>query len=158
MELICIKSCLDKDNLPFNIGNHYKYYDSEYVFDMLDNKIYDIYEELDGKDIYKGNGSLQFINNNFEIKGEIVLTKLICKDVCIGPNGRKYYKDKHYYFSIKEVPYNEGEPKQYVMYDEQKVWLGYVKRKFIRKNFIEWGSYVNEFFELDELFEKMMYE
>lgn len=157
MELVCTRRCLDKDNKPYEIGNRYKYYDSQYVFDTMDNKVYDIYQEQDGQDIYMGNGSYQFIKENFFIKGEITMTKLICKDTCSGPNGFKYLKNKHYYYSLKEMRYEEGEPRQYIMYNDEKVWLGYVKLRFINRNFIKWDNYVNDFLQVDELFETFMY-
>jgi hypothetical protein len=156
MELVCTRHCLTKENVPYVIGGRYKYYDSDYVFDSLNNKVYDIFSEVNGEDIQMGNGSMQFIKDNFFIKGELLFTKLICAGTCIGANGRKYVKNKEYYFTLKEMPYGKDELKQYVMYDSDKKWLGYVKYKFIRSNFTEWDEYVNEFLEVDELFEKLM--
>ncbi len=157
MEIICTKSCLDKDGILYDIGGRYKYYDSKFVFDNLGNKVFDIYSEVGGVDEYKGNGTISFINEHFYTKGKILFTKLVCKDVCKGLNGRIYYKDKCYYYSLKEMHYLPDAEKQYTMYNEDKVFLGYVRYSFINNNFIEWDRCVEDFLEVDELFEKMLF-
>lgn len=157
MELICTKYCLDKDNKPFVVGDRYKYYDSVFVFDVMDNKVYDIFQEVDGEDIYMGNGSYQFIKDNFFIKDELMMTKIICNGDCCGPNGLKYIKNNHYYYSIKEMKYLPSEVRQYCIYDSEKNWLGYVKLRFINRNFIKWDDYVSDFLEVEQLFEELIY-
>ncbi len=73
--LICIKSCSNAMNKPFNVGSIYKYYDDQFI-DMMGVKYYYIYELYrvkcdNGTTKYRssenkfGTGRKEFLDNYF---------------------------------------------------------------------------------------------
>ena len=158
MEIICRRRCFDAEGNQYVIGGKYKWYNTDYVFMVPYNeKLYNIYLEASGIDVFMGTGTIQFIEFNFEPinTSEFEVIKCVCINTIVGPNGRKYKENEHYKYSLKEVKYAFGEEQMYVMYSDSGVWMSYVKKEFL-KNFMDYSLYINEWLEVDELFDNIL--
>ena len=157
MNIICKKKCLDANNLQYVIGGIYKYYETDYVFAIPYNeKLFNIYLEVSGEDIFTGTGTLRYISENFDEQEETIVYRCVCMEDCFGANAKKYKKGKTYRYSVRNRQYKVGEDMEYVMCDDSGCWLGYVKMSFIKNKFVEYNEYESEFLEVDELFDSIL--
>ena len=73
-------------------------------------------------------------------------------------NGRKYKSNVYYKYTLTEVNYSSGKLPGYAMYNDKGVWMSYVSKDFIKKNFLEYSEYMDEWIEVDGLFDKLLYD
>ena len=77
MNLICIRRCFDYNGNEYQIGGKYKYYEEDYVYSVpYNDRMYNIYIEIDGNDVYMGNGTINYINFKM-IKSKFLLNNFI---------------------------------------------------------------------------------
>lgn len=160
MNLICIRRCFDYNGNEYQIGGKYKYYEEDYVYSVpYNDRMYNIYIEIDGNDVYMGNGTINYINFNFSANSsKLEITKVICLQNCYGPNARRYKVNSIYKYCLKEVCYSSNDVKYYIMYDDNDIWMSYVKMSFIEDNFIKYDECYTEYMKLDALFDKYLLE